>query len=155
MTIHPATEQDFPAVLDLVKELAVYQGMPEKVLNTVEQMKAEKDYFCCIVAENEQGEIIGIASYFFAYYTWVGKSLYLDDLVVKQSERGQKAGSRLLKEIVNIAAKENCKRVRWLVSDWNKPAIEFYKKCGAEIDHEACVCDLDADAIISYLKSQI
>jgi GNAT superfamily N-acetyltransferase len=147
ITIRHATEQDFPAVLDLVKELAVYQGTPERVLNSVEQMKAEKDYFRCLVAENDKGDIIGIASYFFAYYTWVGKSLYLDDLVVRQSERGQKAGSSLLKEVVSIAEKENCKRVRWLVSDWNKPAIEFYKKCGAEIDHEPCVCDLDEETI--------
>ena len=150
INIRHATEQDFPAVLDLVKELAVYQGLPDKVLNTVEQMKAEKDLFRCLVAENGQGQIIGIASYFFAYYTWVGKSLYLDDLVVKQSERGQKAGSRLLKEIVNIAENENCKRVRRLVSDWNTSAIEFYKKCGAEIDHEACVCDLDTEAIRNF-----
>jgi GNAT superfamily N-acetyltransferase len=148
--IRPATTADFPDVLALVKELAVYQGMPERVLNTPEQMEAEQEYFHCLVAENDQKEIIGIATYFFAYYTWVGKSLYLDDLYVKQSCRGQKAGAKLLSAIIDIARKENCKRVRWLVSDWNKPAIEFYEKCGAEIDHEACVCDLDADAIKEF-----
>lgn len=148
--IRPATETDFPAALDLVKELAVYQGTPELVLNTVEQMKAEKDYFRCIVAENDAQEILGIATYFFAYYTWVGKSLYLDDLYVKQSARGNKIGSQLLSAIVQIARSENCKRVRWQVSDWNTPAIEFYKKCGAEIEHEPCNCDLDAEGIKNF-----
>ncbi|MGB8190273.1 MAG: GNAT family N-acetyltransferase [Chitinophagaceae bacterium] len=143
ISIRPATETDFPAVLDLVKGLAIYQGTPERVLNTVEQMKAEQQYFRCLVAENEQKEIIGIASYFFAYYTWVGKSLYLDDLYVKQECRGQKAGSRLLQAVIEIAKKENCKRVRWQVSEWNKPALAFYENIGAEIDREAINCDLD------------
>ena len=110
-------------------------------------MATEKEYFRCLVAENEQGEIVGIASYFFAYYTWVGKSLYLDDLVVKQSERGKGYGSQLLDAIINIAKQENCKRVRWLVSEWNHPSIEFYKKRGVEIDRESFVCDLNASQI--------
>ena len=147
MTIRHATQPDFPAVLSLVRELAVYQQMPEKVLTNVEQMEAEKEYFRCLVAENDQKEIVGIASYFFAYYTWVGKSLYLDDLVVKQSERGKGTGSNLLDAIINIAKQENCKRVRWLVSEWNHPSIEFYKKRGVEIDTESYVCDLNASQI--------
>ncbi|HYE53239.1 MAG TPA: GNAT family N-acetyltransferase, partial [Chitinophagaceae bacterium] len=85
MVIRPATEQDYPSIFALVKGLAVFQNMPEKVLNSVEQMKAEQDLFKCFVAENDQQEIVGIASYFFAYYTWVGKSLYLDDLYVLES----------------------------------------------------------------------
>ena len=146
-TIRSSVEADFPAVLSLVKELAVYQQTPEKVLVDVDQMIEEKEYFRCLVAENDQGEIIGIASYFFAYYTWVGKSLYLDDLVVKQSERGQGIGSKLLDAIINIAKQENCKRVRWLVSEWNHPSIEFYKKRGVEMDTESYVCDLNATQI--------
>ena len=147
VTIYQATERDFPAVLSLIKELAAYQQTPEKVLTTPESMAAEKEFFRCLVAENEQKEIVGIASYFFAYYTWVGKSLYLDDLVVKQSERGQGIGSKLLDAIINIAKQENCKRVRWLVSEWNHPSIEFYKKRGVEMDTESYVCDLNATQI--------
>ena len=150
LTLRHATEQDFPAVLALVRELAVYQQTPERVLNTVEQMKAEKEYFRCLVAETNQHEIIGIATYFFAYYTWVGKSLYLDDLYVKQSARGKGAGAQLLDAIIAIAKKENCKRVRWQVSDWNEPAINFYKKRGVEIDHEPCNCDVDAEGIRNW-----
>ena len=150
ITIRHATEADFPAAFDLVKELAVFQGVPERILNTVDQMREEKQYFNCLVAENEQQEVVGIATYFFAYFTWFGKSLYLDDLYVKPSARGQKIGSELLSAIVDIAKKENCKRVRWLVSAWNKPAIEFYKKCGVEIDHESLVCDLDGEALKNF-----
>lgn len=150
ITIFHASESHFPAAFDLVKELAVFQGVPERVLNTVDQMREEKQYFNCLVAENEQQEIVGIATYFFAYFTWFGKSLYLDDLYVKPSARGQKIGSQLLSAIVDIAKKENCKRVRWLVSTWNTPAIEFYKNCGVEIDHESLVCDLDGEALKNF-----
>ncbi len=153
LTIRHATEEDFPAVLDLVKELAIYQQTPERVLNTVEQMKAEKEYFRCLVAENESRKIIGIASYFFAYYTWVGKSLYLDDLYVKQSVRGQKTGTDLLKAVIEVAQQQDCKQVRWLVSEWNKPALAFYKKIGAHIDEESFVCDLDPHHMRSFLIS--
>jgi ribosomal protein S18 acetylase RimI-like enzyme len=147
ITIRKATEADFSAILDLVKGLAIFQNSLERVTNTVEQMHKEKDLFNCFVAENENQEIVGIASYSFIYYTWVGKSLYLDDLYVKESCRGQKIGSELLKKIFEVAKAGNCKRVRWQVSEWNTNAITFYKKIGAEIDEECCNCDFDAKEI--------
>jgi len=148
--IRKATEEDFPEILDLVKGLAIFQNSLERVTNTVEQMLEEKYLFNCFIAENEHKEIVGIASYSFIYYTWVGKSLYLDDLYVKDSYRGQKIGSELLKKIFEVAKTENCKRVRWQVSDWNTSAIGFYKKCGAEIDEECCNCDFDAKGIKEF-----
>ena len=145
--IRKATEADFDAIFSLVYELAVFQGTPERIRNSPEQMKQEQQFFQCFVAETEKKEIIGIASYFIAYYTWVGKSLYLDDLYVKESHRAQKTGSRLLEKIFEVAREEKCKRVRWLVSAWNKNAIAFYEKIGAEIDNEAYVCDVEGEAI--------
>jgi GNAT superfamily N-acetyltransferase len=148
--IRKAVEEDFAAILSLVRELATFQKSLEKVINTIEQMKEEKHLFQCYVAENEQKEIVGMASYFFAYYTWVGKSLYLDDLYVKESCRGQKTGSLLLRQIFEIAKNENCKRVRWQVSNWNKSAIEFYEKCGAALYDEYCICDFDEKGIREF-----
>jgi len=84
---------------------------------------------------------------FFAYYTWVGKSLYLDDIYVMESYRGQKIGTELLKKVFEIAQKEGCKRVRWQVLNWNKPAIEMYEKIGAEIDDEWLNCSFDSEGI--------
>ena len=148
--IRLAEEKDFPSVLMLSKEMAVFQQVPEKVMNTVEQMIREQKFFGCFVAEKEEGGIVGMATWFFAYYTWVGKSLYLDDLYVQEAYRSQKIGSKLLQQIFELAKKEDCKRVRWLVSNWNTPALEFYKKCGAEIDEESFVCDFEGEAIQSF-----
>jgi GNAT superfamily N-acetyltransferase len=141
--IRYATEQDFPAILSLIKELALFEKAPDKVTNTVAQMKAEQDFFKALVAETASGEIIGFALYYFVYYTWVGKSLYLDDLYVKEAYRGHKIGSALLEQVIQFGKDNNCKRIRWQVLDWNKPAIEFYKKLGARLDDEWLNCDLE------------
>jgi ribosomal protein S18 acetylase RimI-like enzyme len=150
ITIRKANECDFEDILSLIKELATFEKAPEKVTNSVQQMQLEKDYFHCYVAENETKEIVGMALYFFAYYTWVGKSLYLDDLYVKESCRGQKIGSKLLVKIFEIAKEENCKRMRWQVLNWNTPAIEMYKKFGAEIQEEWHNCDFNEKEIMEF-----
>lgn len=70
-------------------------------------------------------EIIGFASFYFTYYSWSGKGLYLDDLYVKQLYRKQSIGKKLLDAILNVAKKEQCKNVRWLISEWNLNTINF------------------------------
>lgn len=145
--IRKASEKDFPDIFDLIQELAEFEKAPEKVTNSVEQMLKEKNYIQCFVAETETEEIIGIAQYFFAYFTWSGKSLYLGDLYVKESYRGNKVGLKLLNKIFEVAKKEDCKRVTWQVLDWNTSAIEFYKKIGVEIDRGWFNCNLYAKDI--------
>jgi len=155
INIRKAAEQDFPAILGLIKELALFEKAPEKVTNTIEQMKQEKDFFKCMVAETKSGEVVGMALYFFAYYTWVGKSLYLDDLYVKEEYRKMKIGTALLNEVMAIARAENCKRVRWQVLNWNKNAINMYRKSGAVIDEEWLNCDFDAEGIQNFKAIQV
>ncbi|KAF0235470.1 MAG: GCN5-like [Prolixibacteraceae bacterium] len=155
INIRKATEADFPAILGLIKELALFEKAPEKVTNTVEQMKEEQSLFFSIIAETKTGEIAGMALYFFAYYTWVGKSLYLDDLYVKEEYRKMKIGSALLNEVMEIASAENCKRVRWQALHWNVNAINLYKKVGAFIDEEWLNCDFDAEGIRNFKAIQM
>jgi len=150
ITVRPATEDDFPAVLSLIKELAEFERAPEKVTNSVEQMRQEKDLFRCFVAETEAGEIVGMALFFFAYFTWVGKSLYLEDIIVRQAYRQHKIGSALLAKIMEAAKEENCKRVRWQVLEWNEPAISFYRKNGVEISSEWLNCTFDKEGIENF-----
>ncbi len=140
--IRNATHADYPIILELIKELALFERAPEKVTNSVEQMIEEDEYFETLVACKEDGEIIGIALYFYAYYTWVGKSLYLDDLIVRKKYRGNKIGTKLLEEVLKIAKENKCKRIRWQVLDWNKPAIDFYNAYGATLDGEWINCDM-------------
>jgi len=152
MIIRNGTEQDFPQILALIKELALFEKAPQEVTNTVEKMQNEKDLFEFFVAEKD-GEIIGMALYFFAYFTWKGKSLYLDDLYVKQEHRGSGVGSKLLRKIFEVAKEHNVDRLRWQVLDWNEPAIELYDKIGATLDKEWINCDFDKAGIERFLKA--
>lgn len=148
--IRRAVEEDFPAILGLIKELAEYERSPDEVTNTVEQMGKEKDHFRCFVAESPEYGILGMALYFFAYFTWVGKSIYLEDIIVSRQYRGMKIGSALMDRVMQEAKDENCRRVRWQVLDWNETAISFYRKCGAEISGEWLNCTFDESGIVRY-----
>jgi GNAT superfamily N-acetyltransferase len=150
--IRTATEVDFSGILMLIKELAAFEKASEKVTNSVELMNKEKELFRCFVAETESKELVGMALYFFAYYTWVGKSLYLEDIYVKESYRKQKIGTALLKKIFEIANAEDCKRVRWQVLSWNEAAIQMYIKSGADIDDEWLNCNFDSTGIKNFGK---
>lgn len=141
VTIRQATEEDFASILFLIKEFSHFQKTPGKVTISLKQMLEDKNFFRCFVAETE-GKIIGFASFFFAYYSWSGKALHLDDLYVTEPYRKQGIGKKLLHAVIDLAKTESCKKVRWQVSKWNQNAIEFYQQMGATIDDVEINCDL-------------
>ena len=140
--IRLATEKDFSEIHALNVEFSHFIKTPEKFKISIEQMKKEQEHFRILVAEKEDGEIIGFATTFIAWFSWIGKSMYLDDLYIIEKYRGNGLGSKLIDEVIAMAKQENCKKVKWMVSKWNKHAIEFYKKKGAEIDDVEISCDL-------------
>lgn len=140
--IRLATENDFDVIHSLNKEFAQFIKTPDKFKISLEQMKEEQDHFSCLVIENGAGEIIGFATTFIAWYSWIGKSLYLDDIYIIEKYRGLGLGSKLIDTVFKMAKEENCKKVKWQVSNWNKNAIKFYKKKGAIIDDVEINCDL-------------
>jgi len=142
VTIRKIDERDFLVLISLFKEFALFEKLPEKMTNSVEQMLREKEYLTGFVAVNDADEIVGYATYFFGYYTWIGKSLYMDDLYVRPNFRGAGVGTKLINEVITFAKAENCKKLRWQVSEWNQPAIDFYKSLGANVDAVESNCDL-------------
>ena len=142
ITIRSVEEKDFSQIVDLFSEFALFEKMPDKMVNSVDRMIAEKDFFNCFVAVSSDDRIVGYATYFFAYYTWIGKSLYMDDLYVKPEFRGNGIGTRLIKRVAHLAKNSGCHKMRWQVSQWNEPAIDFYKRLGASIDNTEQNCDL-------------
>jgi GNAT superfamily N-acetyltransferase len=150
--IREATEEDFTAILSLIRELAEYERSPDAVTNTVDQMRQEKQHFSCFVACLPDGTIAGMALFFTAYFTWVGKSVYLEDIIVSQPYRQMGIGMALMKRVIRRAQDEGCKRVRWQVLDWNEPAISFYRKCGAQINSDWLNCTFDEKGIMLFNK---
>ncbi len=135
--IRKGTIDDIEEVFDLVLELARFEKEEHQVLNSVDRMKEEgfsaNPAFEFFVAESAE-KIVGMALYYFSYSTWKGKSLYIDDLVVYPEYRRQGIGDQLMKKVLEIGKEENCGKVHWQVLDWNEPAINYYKKIGAEFD---------------------
>jgi len=140
--IRKIEETDYAALILLFREFALFEKLPDKMTNSLQQMLKEKNYLKGFVAVNTQNEIMGYVTYFFAYYTWTGKSLYMDDLYVRPEFRAKKIGTRLINEVIEFAKTENCSKLRWQVSEWNQPAIDFYKSLGANIDSVESNCDL-------------
>lgn len=140
--IRPVEESDFSQIVSLFKDFAIFEKAPEKMTNSVERMNKEKAFFNCFVAETEDKLIIGYVTYFFGYYTWTGKSLYMDDLYVKPEYRANGIGTKLINKVIEFAKDSECHKLRWQVSEWNKPAIGFYKNIGAQVDGSEQNCDL-------------
>jgi len=131
-----AEEKDIPVILSLIKELAEYEKLLDKVTVTEERLKenlfGKRKYAEVIIAELDK-KPAGQALFFHNFSTFIGKpGIYLEDLYVKPEYRGKGIGKALLKKLIEVAKERNCGRVEWVVLDWNKPAIDFYKKLGAE-----------------------
>jgi GNAT superfamily N-acetyltransferase len=140
ITIQKAKPEDVAAIHSLIKELAAYEKAPEQVITTVESMLKDgfgpNPAYQAMVAVHSKEGIVGAAVYFAAYSTWRGRILYLDDLIITQRHRKRGIGSMMFKRLAEIALAEGMDQMRWVVLDWNQPAISFYKGINAELDGE-------------------
>lgn len=155
MIIRKALKNDMPCVLELIQELAVFEKEPDAVVVTVDDLVrdgfSEQPLFQCFVAEVEN-EIIGMALFYYRYSTWKGKTIHLEDLIVKESKRGTGAGFALYKEIIQQGKAENVRRIEWNVLDWNTPAIDFYEKSGAKVLGDWRVVHMDENGIKNFIS---
>ncbi len=147
--------EDMPAVLDLIKELAIFEKEPNAVIVTVKDLQrdgfCENPLFYTFVAEINE-ELVGIALYYYRYSTWKGRTLHLEDLIVKEKMRGSGCGFALYSEIIKQGKKDNVRRIEWNVLDWNQPAIDFYEKSGAKVLKEWRNVQMDEAGIDEFLK---
>ncbi|NBW35297.1 MAG: GNAT family N-acetyltransferase [Cytophagia bacterium] len=154
-TIRRGTIADLPRTLELINELALYEKAPHEVTNTLARMEEDgfgaNPVFGFFVAENNRG-IVGISVYYYRYSTWKGKRLYLEDIVVTESERGSGLGKLLFDRTMQQCIDDKCTGMMWQVLDWNEPAINFYKKYNAKMDYEWVNCHLEASQITALLK---
>ena len=137
ITLRYAIKTDLPEVLALIRELATYERAPEEVTVTLEELQrdgfGDKPIYEIILAE-EKGAIAGMAFYFYAYSTWKGKCVFLEDIIVKKPLRGKGIGRLLFDAVVLKCKQVNARRLMWQVLDWNEPAINFYHKYDAVLD---------------------
>ncbi|GAA4276670.1 GNAT family N-acetyltransferase [Aquimarina mytili] len=153
--IRDATAQDMDQVLVLIHELAMFEKEPEAVEVTVDELIEEgfgqHPLFHCFVAEVDN-EIVGIALVYYRFSTWKGRTIHLEDLIVKESMRGTGLGSALYKEVMKYAQSKGVRRVEWVVLDWNKNAIDFYEKSGAKLLKDWYLAQMDEKGLENFIS---
>ena len=155
--IRPATLDDVPTILSLIRDLAQYERAPNEVVATEEGLRevlfgarpaAE------VVLALEDKMPVGFAVFFYNFSTWLGRAgLYLEDLFVRPDARGKGYGRALLVHLARVAQERGCGRMEWAVLDWNDPAIQFYRKLGAKPMDAWTVFRLTHDGIAKLAES--
>jgi GNAT superfamily N-acetyltransferase len=135
LSIRPATIKDASLLASMILELAEYEKLAHEAGVTAESIARDgfgpKPKFRAIIAEVD-GKPAGYAVFFGFYSTFQGRAgLFLEDLYVRPSLRKQGIGQALLNYVARIAWEEDYFCMRWEVLDWNKPAIDFYRRLGA------------------------
>ncbi len=153
-TIREATREDMPQVLDLIKELAAYEKASNEVEITVEDLEHEgfdEGNFKCFVAD-VAGKIEGMALVYFRFSTWKGRTVHLEDLIVREKMRGTGLGGALYRRVVQYGHENGVRRVEWVVSEGNKNAIEFYENTGADIKKNWYTVHMDETGIRKNIR---
>jgi GNAT superfamily N-acetyltransferase len=149
--IRPATPDDLPVIAQLIRELAEYERLADKVVldeaRLGEHLFGPRPYAEVLLAE-DAGAVVGLALFFHNYSTFGGRpGIYLEDLFVRPAARGKGLGKALLLALARLAVERDCCKVEWSVLNWNEPSIRFYESLGAKSQDEWTVYRLDAAAI--------
>lgn len=157
INIRRAEEKDMAAVLELINELAVFEKEPDAVIidenDLIRDGFGENPAFYCFVAE-ANGKIEGMALVYFRYSTWKGKTVHLEDLIVREEFRGKGLGSALYTEVIKFAAEQKVKRTEWVVLNWNKGAADFYRRSGADVMEDWDTVQMDEASMHKYLQNK-
>lgn len=157
LRIEQATEEDVPLLLTLIRGLAEYERLVDRVSATEERLRAslfgERPHAEAIIAfENDKP--VGYAIYYFTYSSFQAlPGLYLEDLFVVPESRGSGVGRHLLAFLARKAVERGCCRIEWAVLNWNEPAIKFYKNLGAELMNEWTVYRLSENSLEEMAES--
>lgn len=143
--IRRAVKEDCSRLLELVKELALYEKAPQEVTVTEEHFTESgfgpNPVWWAFVAELN-GRVEGFALYYVRFSTWKGQRMYLEDILVTEQLRGKGAGRLLMNRLIEEARERGFSGMVWQVLEWNEPAINFYKKYNAAFDAEWVNCSI-------------
>lgn len=148
-------KSDMPAVLMLIQELAHFEKEENAVEIRVEDLERDgfgaQPLFKVFVAEKND-HIVGMALFYERYSTWKGRSIHLEDLIVKKECRGEGIGKALYTKVLSYAHGQQLKRVSWEVLDWNKVAVDFYLSTGAKILDGWQVVHMNENSLHEYVS---
>lgn len=118
MNIRRAVKEDCPRLMELVRELAVYEKAPNEVTVSLEHFEesgfGKNPVWWAFVADTEDG-IQGFALYYIRYSTWKGQAMYLEDILVTEDARGKGIGKLLFDQLIVEAKEKGFDRMIWQV----------------------------------------
>lgn len=146
LQIQPIEPDVVPVAYNLLYELARYEELELAMTSTVTDLHAlmfgEQACLYGIIAWDED-EPLGVSTWFYNASTFMGRrGLFIEDLFVLPAYRRQGIGKALLDYLVKHAGEQNCSFMDWAALKWNKPALSFYEKIGANIRDEWCLLRL-------------
>ena len=149
--IREAAPADVPVILELIRELAVYEREPDAVEATEAMISAalfgDAPVASCHVAALD-GRVVGFALWYVTFSTWKGVAgLWLEDLFVRPVARGHGLGKALLQELAAVCVDRGYARFEWWVLDWNVDAQGFYRSLGARPEDDWTVWRVDGEAL--------
>ena len=143
MIIRRATIGDMPRINDLLCQVlnVHHKGRPDifksgaKKYTDGELADIIGDASRPIFVAEDEGEVVGYAFCIFQCHENNNiltdiKTLYIDDLCVDESRRGEHIGRALYDHTVAFAKKNGCYNLTLNVWSCNKSAMKFYEKCG-------------------------
>ena len=151
VSIRPASPDDIPAILSLLRELAAYEGNLDKV-RIDEMLLAEYAFSerACVEVRLAllDENAVGYALFFPHFASFRGLPwLYLEDLYVQPGARGAGVGRAMMAHLAALTVKRGWAGMVWSVLDWNEPAFAFYRALGAAKSNDHVSMDLSGEAL--------
>lgn len=155
--IRPATLDDVPHIVRLIRGLADYERLSHAVSLDEDRLREHlfgPQPFAEVLLAEDAGAVVGFALFFPNYSTFLARpGLYLEDLFVLPEHRGRGHGRALLAELARRAVERGCARLEWSVLDWNEPAQRFYRALGAAPLDDWQLYRLTGDALCRLAES--
>ena len=134
--LRPTTPADVPTLHRLMREFAAYEKLQHRFKITEAELHAAlfgaKSALESMLADVD-GITVGFALWYFTFGSFSGRySLFVEDIFVQQDFRGRGIGLALFRHMARVALERTCISMEWSVLDWNTPAIEFYRRIGAQ-----------------------
>jgi GNAT superfamily N-acetyltransferase len=155
--IQTITPDEIPSLLELIAELARFERLEHEFMATVESlhqsMFGPKAVATALLAR-EAGELAGYAIYFFTFSSILGRAgIWLEDVYVRPQFRRRGIGRELIEAVAKVGAEQNCGRLEWIALNWNRNALDIYRKMGARVMDEWILLRVNAEGIHQIASS--